>query len=537
MTNLYLYGSVYIPESKIHSGDTVVIHMDTTEYMTDGAGRYAHISDSPLVQGFPTNNAGGVYIDIPDGEYTASDLRSEGYTGKSSSFDFVQYDIDKDSSDYGQRVYIYNSTSFKIADNTIFVVENGQRYLKDASILAFDDNFDFESGSLLAQAGNKFILKPEIDPNGAGKKVGIVYGGKENVSTIDKYDLSDFDSDLTKSSNENSGNFYSAYKAMEVLKEGLVDGGSISPPNPTNNDLLNFNTSLSSTSNNATADDGDFVNGTVISGGDYTVSIPSLTLNENGLINNVMSGTASDVFRPGAFTLADTNLITTFNNTIRQINSDPVSTALNNHFAGLTTLHYQAPNVQNIDHLVLDLNDNGVELISFADSNVPFDVDNDGKVERTGWVDGNDEMLVHDKDGDGIINDITETISEYYQLDDVSKGEANAHWVVNEEGKYSNDGLDALRKLDSNQDGKFSNQDLMWNGLQVWQDADEDGFFALKKCAQTHIFSKKSQQGACDSVAGVSRLEEKRTKATKRVATNSFLRKLKTDSVCFLSSK
>ncbi|MFT7098695.1 MAG: hypothetical protein ACJAS6_000560 [Rickettsiales bacterium] len=175
------------------------------------------------------------------------------------------------------------------------------------------------------------------------------------------------------------------------------------PANPStiNNSLLNSGNTLSPDSNNATADDGDFVNGTVISGGDYTVSIPSLTLNEDGLINNLMSGTASDVFRPGAFTLADTNLITTFNNTIRQINSDPVSTALNNSFAGLTTLHYQAPNVQNIDPLVLDLNDNGVELISFADSNVTFDVDNDGFVESTGWVAGTDGILVEDKNQDG----------------------------------------------------------------------------------------------------------------------------------------
>jgi hypothetical protein len=230
------------------------------------------------------------------------------------------------------------------------------------------------------------------------------------------------------------------------------------PANPStiDNSLLNSGNTLSSTSNNATADDGDFVNGTVISGGDYSVLMQSVNLNENGLINNVMSGTASDVFRPGAFTLADTNLITTFNNTINQINSDPVSSTFNNHFAGLTTLHYQAPNVQNIDPLVLDLNDNGVELISFADSNVTFDVDNDGFVESTGWVAGTDGILVEDKNQDGIINDITETISEYY-TENVA------------------DGLEALATLDSNNDGVFNNQDAKWNDLRVWQDANEDG--------------------------------------------------------------
>jgi VCBS repeat-containing protein len=109
------------------------------------------------------------------------------------------------------------------------------------------------------------------------------------------------------------------------------------------------------------------------------------------------------------------------------------------------------------------------------DSNVSFDVDNDGKVERTGWVDGNDAILVHDKNGDGTINDITETISEYYQLDNLFDGDINASWTADAEGKYSNDGLDALSKLDSNQDGIFDNQDAMWDDLRIWQDADEDG--------------------------------------------------------------
>jgi hypothetical protein len=164
------------------------------------------------------------------------------------------------------------------------------------------------------------------------------------------------------------------------------------------------------------------------------------------------------------------NLSTNLNSGSFQLN-DPLQSAL----ADLSNNAIDARSFLNIDPVVLDLNGDGVKLISYGDSNVSFDVDNDGKVERTGWVDGNDAILVHDKNGDGTINDITETISEYYQLDNLFDGDINASWTADAEGKYSNDGLDALSKLDSNQDGIFNNQDAMWDDLRIWQDADEDG--------------------------------------------------------------
>ncbi|MBW1615448.1 MAG: hypothetical protein JRJ49_02725, partial [Deltaproteobacteria bacterium] len=110
----------------------------------------------------------------------------------------------------------------------------------------------------------------------------------------------------------------------------------------------------------------------------------------------------------------------------------------------------------NIDPLVLDLNGDGVKLISYQNSNVVFDVDNDQYAERTGWVSAEDGILVHDKNEDGIINDITETISEYY-VENVS------------------DGLQALKTLDSNQDNIFDKNDSMWEILRVWQDANSNG--------------------------------------------------------------
>ena len=55
---------------------------------------------------------------------------------------------------------------------------------------------------------------------------------------------------------------------------------------------------------------------------------------------------------------------------------------------------------------------NQVKLTSYNNSEATFDVDNDGKLERTGWVSNQDGILVEDKNNNGKIDNITETISE-----------------------------------------------------------------------------------------------------------------------------
>ena len=89
------------------------------------------------------------------------------------------------------------------------------------------------------------------------------------------------------------------------------------------------------------------------------------------------------------------------------------STQLNVNLSNLANSSINARTFVNIDPVVLDLNGDGVKLTSYNDSQVTFDVDNDGKQERTGWVSSQDGILVHDKNQDGKINNITETISEF----------------------------------------------------------------------------------------------------------------------------
>jgi hypothetical protein len=152
-------------------------------------------------------------------------------------------------------------------------------------------------------------------------------------------------------------------------------------------------------------------NGNIIGDGDWSISGPISDLNGDGVQNVLPYGIAADFMRYGNAELSaygnfDTqildnlskvdNLSTNLNSGSFQLNN-PLQSAL----ADLSNNAIDARSFLNIDPVVLDLNGDGVKLISYGDSNVSFDVDNDGFVESTGWVAGTDGILVEDKNQDG----------------------------------------------------------------------------------------------------------------------------------------
>ena len=157
-----------------------------------------------------------------------------------------------------------------------------------------------------------------------------------------------------------------------------------------------------------------------------------------------IAGAVSDFFQPGRG-----NLGTDGSEDVSGL-TDPLAIAGHIGWSGRQ---------KEIDPLVLDLDGDGIELKPFAGNQIFFDVDNDGNMERTGWVGEDDGILVHDRNGNGRIDDITETISEYYGA---AKGT----------GAIYTDGFDALRTLDSNADGVINNEDSAFANLRVWQDAN-----------------------------------------------------------------
>jgi len=123
--------------------------------------------------------------------------------------------------------------------------------------------------------------------------------------------------------------------------------------------------------------------------------------------------------------------------------------------------------ISSVDPLVFDLNGDGVKLTSFGDKPVLFDIDHDGKLELTGWTSAADGIVVMDLNGNGDIDGIHETMSEYFNGTAGNDGDTGTKPFAN--------GFAALKSLDSNGDNKFTLADTAWANVKVWIDSDHDG--------------------------------------------------------------
>lgn len=108
--------------------------------------------------------------------------------------------------------------------------------------------------------------------------------------------------------------------------------------------------------------------------------------------------------------------------------------------------------------IVIDLDGDGVETLPIGDKF--FDLDADGLSESTGWVNSDDGLLVHDRDGNGRISNGTELFGNHSLL-------AN--------GDTAQNGFQALAEYDNNGDGLVNAQDASYASLQVWRDLNGNG--------------------------------------------------------------
>jgi Ca2+-binding RTX toxin-like protein/subtilisin-like proprotein convertase family protein len=213
------------------------------------------------------------------------------------------------------------------------------------------------------------------------------------------------------------------------------------------------------------ADIAAITNNTVISTGSTAVSTnPTGNVNTDTGNQAMANAVVSDDVRPG-----NANLWDGFGNLPQDIGYD-TSTGIGAILAG-SSFNLDSLGLSNtypVDPLVLDLNGDGVKLTNYTDGPVLFDADNDGgSLEQSGWVSGQDGIVVHDLNADGKINNISETLSEYYN------GVAGSNGVAGTK-PYAN-GFAALKSLDSNADNQFTAADAAWSQLRVWVDANHDG--------------------------------------------------------------
>lgn len=101
--------------------------------------------------------------------------------------------------------------------------------------------------------------------------------------------------------------------------------------------------------------------------------------------------------------------------------------------------------------LVLDLDGDGIEVISLANSSIFWDLDEDGFAENSGWTSADDGLLAIDLDGDGYITDHTELF-----------------------GSVTEDGFSALSVYDTNSDNIIDANDAQFSDLLVWQDVNQN---------------------------------------------------------------
>lgn len=197
-----------------------------------------------------------------------------------------------------------------------------------------------------------------------------------------------------------------------------------------------------------------------------TVSTGSSLLSSNGYFNTEIASILSGDTRPGNGNLA-TNTLNLY--TVKFDAADPFSLKTSPFLgsASFNNLAGQQFNSTFVDPLVLDLNANGVTLSNFDEHPALFDIDHDGLQEVTGWTDGIDAILVNDLNGNGVIDSIAETFSEFYA------GTPGA--TIGEEGqrRFAN-GFAALASLD-NGNRVFDASDAAFGTVRAWVDANRDG--------------------------------------------------------------
>lgn len=115
--------------------------------------------------------------------------------------------------------------------------------------------------------------------------------------------------------------------------------------------------------------------------------------------------------------------------------------------------------MRKVDPVIFDLNSDGKYASNIADG-VYFDYDGDGFREKTAWADKEDGILVRDINENGFIDDGKELFGDK---------------TVLKSGEYAKSGFEALSELDTNSDGKITNDDEAFKELKIWIDRNNDG--------------------------------------------------------------
>jgi hypothetical protein len=124
----------------------------------------------------------------------------------------------------------------------------------------------------------------------------------------------------------------------------------------------------------------------------------------------------------------------------------------------VSTAQTSPPGVQTAVITILDLDGNGIKTTHYQSGRY-FDHDSTGFAEQTGWVDPKDGILVWDQNNNGVIDDGKEVLGNFMKVN----------------GKSAKGGLQLLKELDYNGDGRIDSKDEIFSKLRIWQDRNGNG--------------------------------------------------------------
>lgn len=247
----YLWNSPIPPKREdmgisITSANRTPVKIDATDYMKNGAGRYATAADFKMFENFfkasnlPARNTPYSFDEIGNKIYGIERFNSwkNGFysttPGKGFTVAISQYGIDTSSSDYVERAFIFGSTQVVVTPDDLrklqfFVRPDGSREIRNLRITPKNDNFDFIGGSSSQDASGRMLkmmvdtanagFKKVIDPKGIGRAVPLVYTDTDKLPFVNITDK-DFKRLQSEKSNQEKPDILMEETGILLFRQG-----------------------------------------------------------------------------------------------------------------------------------------------------------------------------------------------------------------------------------------------------------------------------------------------------------------------------
>lgn len=247
----YLWNSPIPPKREdmgisITLANRTPVKIDATDYMKNGAGRYATAADFKMFENFfkasnlPARNTPYSFDEIGNKIYGIERFNSwknDFYSttpGKGFTVAISQYGIDTSSSDYVERAFIFGSTQVVVTPDDLrklqfFVRPDGSREIRNLRITPKNDNFDFIGGSSSQDASGKLqkwavgkanaVFNSVLDPKGIGRSVPLVYTDTDKLPFVNITDK-DFKRLQSEKSNQEKPDILMEETGILLFRQG-----------------------------------------------------------------------------------------------------------------------------------------------------------------------------------------------------------------------------------------------------------------------------------------------------------------------------